>query len=181
MNPTFYFVAHVRVKYNTAPAQHQKFKDIMVGAIHTDIIRYEDRQYLTLVAHFDTKQDFKLLEGRLRACYGGKSKVLLVHYSTKDVPTFYYSAYILPNLTPFQKHYGFYDKKKAAINAVLALITAEPKKVFDNYECSVLVEFENKDLRPEDIQNINKVLQEVPHHTFMTSRNLEKKENTNGT
>lgn len=181
MDPTFYFVAHVRVKYNTAPAQYQKFKDIMVGATNTDIIRYEDRQYLTFIAHFDTKPDFKLLEGRLRACYGGKSKVLLVHYSTKDVPTFYYSAYILPNLTTSQKHYGFYDKKKAAINAALALVTPKPQKILNNYECSVLVELESKDLRPEDILNINRVMQEVPHHTFMTSREPEKKDDCNDT
>lgn len=177
--PTFYFVAHVRVKYNTGQTQYQKFKDIMIGATHTDIIRYEDRQYLTFIAHFDTKQDFKLYEGRLRACYAGKSKVLAVHHSTKNIPTFYYSAYILPNLTTSQKHYGFYDKKKAAINAALALVTPMPQKILNNYECSVLVGFENNDLRPEDIQNINRVMQEVPHHTFMTSRDLAKKENDN--
>ena len=169
-NPTFFFVAHVQVGYNTATAQYDRFKKITAGAVHTDIIRYQEKKYLTFIAHFDKPMNFKAFEGQLRFYYGGKSKVLKVDYSTTNQATYYYSAYLLPNLTSKQKHYGFYSQKIALLRAAAALITVKPVFTINNYECSVLIELSDRDIRQEDILNLKNAMVPIPHQIFMTSR-----------
>lgn len=176
-NPTFFFVAHVMVKHNTAKEKYQHFQEITTGSIVADILKYQDKKYLTFVAHFDAPQDFRLLEIKLRSRYGGKSKVFKVDYSTTDHPTYYYSTCLVPNMTHSQKHHGFYDQKSALLRAAVALITAKPKLVINYYECSALIEFPDHDIRQEDIASLQNILQTIPNHVIMTSRKpLQRKE-----
>lgn len=176
MEPTFYFVAHVQVSYNTATTQFQRFKNLTAGAVHTDIIKYEDKKYLTFIAHFSEPRDFKTLEGQLRFYYGGKSKVLKVDYSKTDLPTCYYSAYLLPDLASAQKHNGFYETKVALLRTALALIITKPITAINNYECSVVIEFPDHDIREVDQVNLLKAMERIPHKTLMASRPIPKQE-----
>lgn len=169
--PEFFFIAHVLVKYNTAKSQLENFKKQTPTATNAYMVKSPTNPlYLTLIATFSEPADFGSIKRKLSYFYGGKSKLLKVHHSTTDTPTYFYSAHLIQNFTPFQKHNNLPEQKHSLVKAALALIVTKPTVEFNVYDSSVLVEFPDRDLRPEDITSINNVLCSIPHHALLISR-----------
>ena len=174
--PAFFIVAHVLVRHNSANSQLQNFKKLVPTAAECYMVKSPSNPlYITLVATFAEVVDFESIKGKLTYFYGGKSKILKVHHSTTDTPTYFYSAHLVQNFTPFQKNNNLPEQKHDLVRAVLALIATKPKIEANVYDTSILVEFTDQDLRDEDITNINKILLTIPHHALLVSRE-EKKE-----
>ena len=129
--------------------------------------------YVTFVATFNESIDYKNVKGKLSYFYGGKSKILSIHHSSTDKPVYFYSTYLLQDFTPLQKHNAIPKQKHDIIRAVLALITSKPMMQANVYDCSVLIEIPDHDIRPEDIESLGCVLRDTPHHVFMASRGIK--------
>ncbi len=173
--PAFFFVAHVLTKYNSANIQFDNFKKLTPTATKHYMVRHSTKpSYVTFVAIFDEPADYHGIKNKLSYYYGGTSKILKVHYSTSNKPTYFYSAHLIQDFTPLQKHNKEPARKQALVKTVLTLISPDPKVELNNYDSSILVELLDRDLRPEDIANINRALLNMPHRILLTSRERKK-------
>lgn len=173
--PAFFFVAHVLVKHNGAKSQLENFKKLTPTATNHNVVKSPTNPlYVTFVATFDEVVDFIDIKNKLTYYYGGKSKILKVHHSTTDTPTYFFSAHLVQNFTPLQKHNNLPEQKHDLVRAVLALIATKPKIEANVYDASVLVEFPDHDVREEDVENIKNVLHSIPQLALLTSREQKK-------
>lgn len=166
---SFFFVAHVLVRYNAAKLQFENFKSLVPSATSTEMLKSATPRHITFVATFDEPIDFEAVKRKLSYYYGGKSKILAVHYSTRKMPTYFYSAHLLQNFTPYARHDGTLSDKQKMVAVAVALTTTNFTATYTIQESSVLVEKLDQPIRDVDVKSINQALLNMPHIAFLSS------------
>ncbi len=173
--PQYFFIAHVFVKHGTAADQLKNFKKQFPTASDVNVIKSDTKNYLTFVATFAEPIDFGEAKRKLSFYYGGKSKLLAIHHSTKTFPTFFYSALLLQNFSPFNRHNGTVTEYQGPVKAAVALAAPLKTTQYTLHECAVLVESADDPIRSENVSAITTAMKKMPHHALLTSKKYPEK------
>lgn len=169
-SPAYFFIAFTKVQISQTLTHLKKLKELAPTANVEAFTSTVDPLSVTYVATFEKPIDFPALAADFRA---GK-RILRFFHSTHKFPTYFYAVHLVHSLSPAQSLKGdIVAKGKSDITSLIPLIAPLHRDHLTPKQSSILVENPDRDIRKDDIANLNRTARKIPHSTFLATRTEE--------